>query len=342
MCNENRMNMIKKLIVYKNIDVQTLISSKLDTECINVLSKFYRQILDIWYHFYSKKPKSVNDTVNTSIFYNKMFVIDCKPVFYKQWFDAGIQLFGDILDANGHLLSKVNLEQKYNLEIKQMDYNLFIHCVPKEMLDIVKNKRYKLSLDSTVYLMINNKNVPLEKLKCRDVYWEYIREISEIPKAERKWAEYLHLENILWEDYYYIPFNSCRETHIQTFQYKIFHRFFPCKYTLSLWYKDKDPYCTYCNGESIDILEHYFYLCPEVYAFWQSLMTWLSNSFEISITLDVISVIFGIANPDYDHVINFMNVCILYAKWYMYTCKYKEEPLFFFTYVKMFEKCVTN
>ncbi len=223
-----------------------------------------------------------------------------------------------------------------------MDYYSLIHCIPKEMLNSIKDKSYNISLDSTVNVVINNKSMPLEKLKCKDIYWEYIREISEIPKAEKKWEEYLHRENFIWQEYYYIPFTSCKETYIQTFQYKIFHRFFPCRYTLSLWYKDQDPYCICCNNRCIDLLEHYFYFCPEVYSFWQSLTRWWSNIYEITIPLDVISVIFGIANHDNDHVINFMNLCILYAKWFIYCIKNKEEKLFFLNYVKMLKNVLQH
>ncbi len=185
MNNEDRVNMVKKLIVYKNIDVQLVLSYKLDSKYIDVHSVFYKQIIDIWYHFYSKKPVTVNDIVNTSIFHNKIFLIDGKPVFYNQWYKAGIQVLGDILNANGQLLSKRRLEQKFNIEIKQMDYNSLIHCIPKEMLNSIKDKSFNKSLDSTVYVVINNKSMSLEKLKCKDIYWEYIREISEIPKAEK-------------------------------------------------------------------------------------------------------------------------------------------------------------
>ena len=204
-----------------------------------------------------------------------------------------------------------------------MDYNSLIHCIPREMLSAVRDKEYEMFKDSSICVTINKKSIPLEKLTCKDVYWDYIREISDIPKAEKKWEKYLNLNDFVWQEYYYIPYIVCRETHIQSLQYKIFNRFFPCRYTLSIWYENESPYCNCCN-ESIDLLEHYFYYCPDVYLFWKSLMTWWSKTFDINIPIDVTSVLFGIPNFGNDKVLYFMNFCLIYAKWYIYCSKKKE------------------
>ena len=49
------------------------------------------------------------------------------------------------------------------------------------------------------------------------------------------------------------------ETFLQSLQFKIIHRYFPCNYRLHLWNIVEDSKCTYCN--IVDTLNHYFAEC---------------------------------------------------------------------------------
>ncbi len=82
---------------------------------------------------------------------------------YTKWLNAGIQVIGDVLDKKGHVLQKDNLEQKYGIDIDQMDYNSLMHCIPKKMLNIVKDKLCKVSLDVEIVLNINGKSIPVKQ-----------------------------------------------------------------------------------------------------------------------------------------------------------------------------------
>ena len=64
-------------------------------------------------------------------------------------------------------------------------------------------------------------------------------------------------------------------------------------------------------------------------------MNWCRSNCDTTVDLDVKSVLFGIPNYTNDQFIYCMNICILYAKWYIYCCKRDEEQLFFLTFVTM-------
>ena len=49
---------------------------------------------------------------------------------------------------------------------------------------------------------------------------------------------------------------------LQSLQFKIIHRHFPCNYRLHLWNIVEDSKCTYCNV--VDTLSHYFAECQVV------------------------------------------------------------------------------
>ena len=120
---------------------------------------------------------------------------------------------------------------------------------------------------------------------------------------------------------------------VQSLQYKIFHRFFPCNYTLSVWYNDHSPLCVYCN--MVDYPEHYFYYCQEASKFWTTLRIWWKSILEIDINIQVQDALFGIVNYNDDDVINILNFCILYAKYYIYKCKIEGISFFLPNYIKL-------
>ena len=185
---------------------------------MNIHCNFYKQVLEYWYHFYCKVPKTVKEVANTDLFDSVYVIIDNKPVYYSSWAKVGIKVIGDILNENGYILQKDQLEQKYHITIKQMDYNCLIHSLPKTMLNIVKGQSYNIAIDVETSVLINCKATCVEKVTCKDIYWEYIREIALLPKSEQKWEKYLGCTINNWQDFYYVPYVSCRETYIQSFQ----------------------------------------------------------------------------------------------------------------------------
>ena len=129
-----------------------------------------------------------------------------------------------------------------------------------------------------------------------------------------------------WECIYQNPYKITHETAVQSLQYKINHRFYPCNYMLSIWFDNFDPLCSECNEK--DFLEHFFYHCPHVYNYWQDLQEWFYKNFQIKINLTKVDVLFGIIKENEDDFINIMNYCILYSKWFIHIVKsHDEEPV---------------
>ena len=255
--NLKKSNLLKHFIIYRHASIEKICMSKLDIKYVHVHSPFYRQVLEFWYALYSREPESLSNIANFVLWDNKFILVDDKPVHFENWCARGIRYVGNILNGEGYILSKEELENKNNVRIKQMEYNSLIHAIPKHWLHHVKGNNVEIGDDLASKILIGKKRKDIKDVTCKDIYWEYILNIGELPKSEKKWNSYLHMENTHWQDHYVIPFNVCRETSLQTFQYKIFHRFFPCNYTLSIWYKDKNKVCNYCN--ETDYLDHYFF-----------------------------------------------------------------------------------
>ena len=124
--------------------------------------------------------------------------------------------------------------------------------------------------------------------------------------------------------YFYIPYNSCRETKIQTMQYKLLHGIYPCRLKLFQWKIFTSNICLDCD--MVDNLEHHFYKCQHMRIFWRSLAKWWLNICQTCTIDNELSVMLGIKNKNC-HVTQ-LNYIILVAKWYIYRTKYLNDKCF--------------
>ena len=113
-----------------------------------------------------------------------------------------------------------------------------------------------------------------------------------------------------------LPYIATRETSIQSLQYQILNRYYPCKEKLAVWYNHHDVFCYLCE-ESVDSLEHYFYQCVQVKCLWGNFTQLFYNIYSVSIEIGCLDILFGIMNPNRDVIISVLNFCILQGKLYI-------------------------
>jgi hypothetical protein len=223
------------------------------------------------------------------------------------------------------------LEIQYIVSINQMEYNSLIHAIPSMWKKTVLGKNLANFMKYDDYaISINDKRVIISKITCKSVYLDEITNIITYPTAQSKWEQKLNL-NLEWEFHYKIAFETCCESFVQSFQYKILNRFFPCNYYLSKFIKDQTPLCGKCN--ITDSLEHYFYYCTDVNNFWISINRWMKSILETTFELNFINVLFGIPNYENENLIHFLNFCILYGKLFIYLCVKDDKKICFLDYI---------
>ncbi len=124
------------------------------------------------------------------------------------------------------------------------------------------------------------KDLTIEKVKCKDFYWHLINIQTHMPNNIYKWCEiYPDLKKTpdskTWPRIFKLPFNLIRETNIQTFLYKILHIVIPCNKWLYNIKIQTSETCDYCKGT--DNIPHFFLYCPKVKKFWDLILNWLEN-----------------------------------------------------------------
>ena len=205
-----------------------------------------------------------------------------------------------------------------------MEYNSLIHCIPTRWKKGI-NIHARHAKTDDVYLYCQDRVAKLDEMHCKQFTNIFLLDHVQTPAAQEKWQKYLNVTDINWKYIYQIPYIVCRDTEIQSLQYKIINRFFPCNYAVSKWYVEASDKCNHC--QNTDFLEHFFYLCPSLGVFWSSLSKWWLNNLQCTFKLKPEEVIFGICNENEDNVMDIINYCILMAKYYIAQSRKKElEP----------------
>ena len=331
--SQSTCNQIIDNIIGFPVGMADLLKCHMDEKIIKrIKSNFYHQILSYWLSIKHNQPLQANDIYNQSIWFNTFLTVDNKPMFNRKWWEKGISFIYDVVDNNARLLSKNEIENKFHMTVDQMEYNSLIASIPAIWLkDLRKHEKNIEKCGLTV--LISNKRVPIEKIKCSDYYNQFISKISAPPTAVAKWNELYIIEELNWQSFFQIPFTCCDDTKLQTFQYRIIHRFFPSSYNLFLWKLEESSICKHCEENESDTLEHYFYQCPTVFRFWKTFSNWWKRIYGFLFLLREMDIVFGVLNDNNDTCVDVMNYCILIGKYYISKAKNVDETVSFLNYL---------
>ena len=236
----------------------------------------------------------------------------------------------DILDTNGHFINIRSLKEKYNCNFSIMEYNAIKDAIPVAWRKLLKDS-HPVNTSSTIMIKLHDKEVSLPLVSNKEVYWKFVFRKIEPATATFKWeALYPHIE-FDWPQIFTIPYIGIRETEMQSLQYKILNRFFPCNYALNKWYPlSQVASCDKCS--EVDTLEHYFVECISLKYFWSSLFKWWNIATSTDIKLGVLDIIFGVQNPFQLVILDMMNFILLYAKLFIYKEKKNNKDCSFYTF----------
>jgi hypothetical protein len=164
----------------------------------------------------------------------------------------------DIIDKKCNLLNPLSISNKYNLDI--MSANSIFSCVPKNWKQRLKDQTV-VNTDTNSYFYLGKTKKNVISVKCRDVYWYLISEITQLPSCINKWhnklGRELHINS--WRYFFLNIKNMSFKQYYQMLQYKICHRLINVKEYLYKCKLEPDDSCKYCNEQ--ELIEHAFFYC---------------------------------------------------------------------------------
>ena len=216
-----------------------------------------------------------------------------------------------------------------------MFYNSLISAIPREWKKQIKsNKNGKFTRTNPLSIKLDDKITQLTPdIKCKQFYAEFIRiKTKDVHAAAiHKWEELYPNYQFEWKEIYSLPYKTCRETNLQSFQYQIINRYIACNSALFKWGKVESPLCTECK--EIEDIEHLLFTCSKVKPFWSLFRDFWQQCYGFVIDIKVENILFGLSNEMNLPEIYALNFCILMAKRFIYVCNFEGNHIIFKHYL---------
>ena len=285
---------------------------KQDIPLLDIREPFLREIAEQWtnINFTEKNP----DFISSCIWHNSLIRIESRPFFYRTWFNAGVEVVGNLLDKEGNFLSYNNFISKFNIKTNYLEYYKIISTVTQ----------YKKVCSPALgdNAKADNENLLAHSKICKKVYQHLIEKKASIPlKSQNKWlAEAIISENlnINWKKTYFLAFLCTKETKLREFQFILLHRRIATNDFLhKIGLKPNDS-CTFC-GETTENLIHLFWKCKHSWTFWEETHRWIcqnvngleSDTFSAALCLGIVDDIGDLL----------LHHALLIARYYIHTCR---------------------
>jgi hypothetical protein len=320
----------------QNIDINNLPYYNITTlDYPHIQDKFYQEMFIEWAKLHYYKPKSAECVAKELIAYNSFIKVNNSMITYKP-FVQNIKFIQNILDEQGNIAKKVYLEEKYDIRIKQMQYNSLISAIPKDWIRMIKNdnniNNYVVFKECKVNINEFRKN--LEEIATRDIYYEILLNKVERPTSENTWQDNvgLNFDENTWANIYTRPYSLTRDSNLLAFQYKVTHRTVACKRKLKIWKIENNDICDFC-GEEVEGIEHLLVACAKTHEFWSNVFNWWKALTKTFIATDTYDIIFGMTNENNDKYINEFNYILLHGIYYVYRKKKAKEHMELYTFL---------
>ena len=334
--------MIFQALIYP-VSIDHYVQTNLCKDNVDTLLPFYMQIFKSWNEI-KENPSSPAQYLEQILWKNKYIQTpiervkrNCKTksIFYADLYKAGIVKVNDILSANGQWLDLTTLCVKYGIKCNILRYQKLKLSVPKDWLTKIRtlaplhrgNNDMMLQYEQFNYQINSLKSV--HKATTKNIYNCFVKGKKETPTALNKWEEEFSIDINDWKCIFQLPYSCTSDTYLQSFQYKIIHRIFPCnKWFCNLRVIDSDL-CVQCN--TVDTIQHYLYSCSKIGNFWAELQTWYNLISDDKILITTKHVIFGLYydNNAYANI----NFIILFGKMYIRRQKYNDKLICFPTFL---------
>ena len=178
---------------------------------------------------HSEFEMSHEEISNTVIWNNKFICINGKPVFNIRLASKGLIRIGDLVTEGNQFIIRCNVCQ-WDFSPKDVfDLMAVIDTIPVAWRQSLKmngyvNKR-PIVLQDQIQLVINNKDVLIDKALSKSIYREIISGLVTPPTAQLRYNESFDNVCLEWEQIYSLPFKVTLDTKLRELQYKVLNRY---------------------------------------------------------------------------------------------------------------------
>ena len=326
----------------KPISIEHFIETNLSEDDIAAIPiPFYREVFAAWNEI-KLMPSQVIHYRSEILWHNKFIKTPVGPkskknetVICAKLYRVGITRINDLINVNGDPMTYDEFNHNYHINFNVLSYYKLIKSIPIEWLQEIKtfNKHgYKAPNIHHTYKIDNgsHSDLYLDNATTKQIYNAFVKKKIDTPSCLRKWEnEFMINFGDEWKVIFRLPYSCTRSTQLQALQYRILHRYLPCRKWLHTISIVDNNMCENCNV--IDTIEHYIFSCNLVKNMWSQIETWWNSISDCKIVLTKKHVILGFYY-DLKHFSG-INYIILLAKMYIYSQKMNKKDVSFNTFL---------
>lgn len=268
-------------------------------------------LYDLMSHF------KTDNTLFEPIWYNDKVKIDDQPVFYKNWFSAGVMYVYDFVDENGIILNYERFCKRFNFK-PPFTHFYGIQEAVKKLYNIIDHEFFVVSQPyRRKYLEVLMRNIK----GSSHFYDIFIQSTKFCTNNETKWELDINMtkDKVWWKACNHASTHFRKDVRLIWFQYRIIHRILATNVLLKKIGIVESDMCSFCR-ESIETLKHLFWYCSRVRQFWIDFSRWLSIATNSNVTFNIDDVIFGKLDTNKNKTLNLL-LCL--AKQHIYKQRLK-------------------
>jgi hypothetical protein len=119
---------------HSNGDISTLLAYNMSQNDLPKFGdNFYNEIMEIWGDIHCNEPNNAEGICRQLILHNSNIRIGNQPINGKMWpFSDKIKYIQDLLTNESKIATKIYIENKYDIKIKDMCYNGLVTAIPQK------------------------------------------------------------------------------------------------------------------------------------------------------------------------------------------------------------------
>ena len=301
--NFNTMN--KKF--YFELDIESLKS--LQGKCSNI---FWKDVIAAWMEYEMEFHEKIDP--RTFPIWDTYYITNTNLI-KRSWElqNVGIKYLNDVISPTGGLLGYDEFIRTFNLQMNFVDFYSLMHSIPRKWKGGLNERLHKTCIHQEVLESL----LKMRKV-CKESYSYMLSKNFKHRSHETKWCQVLQPYTVLfpWHKYYSMNFQCTLDSKMRAFQYKILLRIIPTNKYLKLCKITDNDNCYFCDND-IETIEHLFYFCPIVKAFWDKLAEKMKPYLDITSHLEPHKVLLGcldIENRCINHLFNIVKKIYLFNK----------------------------
>lgn len=247
---------------------------------------YYKRMFEFWHDIHAFEPSDENEIRKEILWGNPRITSEGAPFYWPRWESAGIFTVGDICHhREDRLLSHLELENKFGIKCSFLHMLRIRSSIPIAWRRKLSNNWTEppnlanLASRSGILIALPGEDrIDILNVTPKAMYKALVHGKNHVSTSYLHW---LHNQDpslrirdpTEWAETTRSVYRATRETKLQTLHFRILNRIVPCNSFLKrIRIKESDS-CSHCGD--IDSLDHFFFSCPSVALFRQSVFAWL-------------------------------------------------------------------